>query len=303
MPKKPLDANKPRGPVTAYALFVRTCRDELRRKYPQLTVDYNVIARKCSERWKAMNDNEKRRFNDTADLQRKRYREEMATYLQEQSAKQQQQQQQQQSATSSILLQTPATQYLVEPQQHTLIIPTQTQHTPTTAIVAVPKKPPRKRERKPKDPHAPKKPLSAYFLFCADERPKVLGSQTGMSVSDVARELGVRWKTAPLELKNKYEQAASEKKHVYQAELAIYKHQTSNGSSPPETPQTPLTPHDYQPTYSSSNIQQQQHPQLQQLLLQQQQQNFNSYDNGDTTENPSEFHMIQGGNSVDENDD
>jgi uncharacterized protein YdaU (DUF1376 family) len=177
MPKKPLDANKPRGPVTAYALFVRTCRDELRRKYPQLTVDYNVISRKCSERWKAMNDNEKRRFNDTADLQRKRYKEEMAKYVQEQTAKQQQQQQQ--SATSSILLQTPSTQYLVEPQQHTLIIPSQTQHTGTTTIVSVPKKPARKRERKPKDPLAPKKPLSAYFLFCADERPKVHGSQTG----------------------------------------------------------------------------------------------------------------------------
>jgi hypothetical protein len=177
MPKKPLDANKPRGPVTAYALFVRTCRDELRRKYPQLTVDYNVIAKKCSERWKAMNDIEKKRFNETAESQRKRYKEEMATYLQQQTAKLQLQQQQ--SATSSILLQTPSTQYLVEPQQHSLIIPTQIQHPPTTTILTVPKKPPRKRERKVKDPHAPKKPLSAYFLFCADERPKVHGSQTG----------------------------------------------------------------------------------------------------------------------------
>lgn len=176
MPKKPLDANKPRGPVTAYALFVRTCRDELRRKYPQLSVDYNVIAKKCSERWKSMSEVEKKRFNDTADSQRKRYKEEMATYLQEQSAKQQQQQQ---SATSSILLQTPATQYLLEPQQHTLILPSQTQQTATTTIVAVPKKPAKKRERKPKDPHAPKKPLSAYFLFCADERPKVHSSQAG----------------------------------------------------------------------------------------------------------------------------
>jgi hypothetical protein len=123
-----------------------------------------------------------------------------------------------------------------------------------------------------------------------------------MSVSDVARELGVRWKNAPLELKNKYEQTASEKKHVYQAEMALYKHQASNGSSPPETPQTPLTPHDYQPTYASSSIQQQQqHPQLQQLLLQQP--NYNSYDNGDTSENPGEFDMITGGNSVDVNDD
>jgi len=300
MPKKPLDANKPRGPVTAYALFVRTCRDELRRKYPQLTVDYNVIAKKCSERWKAMNDNEKKRFNETADLQRKRYKEEMATYLQEQTAKQQQQQ----SATSSILLQTPATQYLVEPQQHTtLIIPTQAQHPslPTPTIISGTKKPAKKRERKPKDPHAPKKPLSAYFLFCADERPKVHSSQTGMSVSDVARELGIRWKNVPPELKTKYEQAASEKKHVYQAEMAMYKHQTSNGSSPPETPQTPLTPHDYPSTYSSSSIQQ--HPQLQQLLLQQPQQDFNSYDNGDTSENATEFDMITNGNQVDENDD
>jgi hypothetical protein len=74
-----------------------------------------------------------------------------------------------------------------------------------------------------------------------------------MSVSDVARELGVRWKQVPIELKTKYEQAASEKKNVYQAEMAIYKHQTSTGSSPPETP---LTSHDYQTIFSSIPIHQ-----------------------------------------------
>lgn len=91
-----------------------------------------------------------------------------------------------------------------------------------------------------------------------------------MSVSDVARELGVRWKNAPVELKTKYEQAASEKKNVYQAEMAIYKHQTSNGSSPPETPQTPLTPHDYQSTFS---------------LISTQQTSQIQFDNNDTNEN------------------
>lgn len=181
MPKKASDANKPRGPITAYALFLRTCRDELRRKYPQLTVDYNVIVKKCSERWKNMNDNEKKRFNDTAESHRKRYKEEMATYLQEQSVKQQQQQLQQ-SATSSILLQTPATQYLVEAQQQQqpLLISPSLQHVAAVpTIVSTPKKVAKKRDRKVKDPLAPKKPLSAYFLFCADERPKVQGSQSG----------------------------------------------------------------------------------------------------------------------------
>lgn len=126
-----------------------------------------------------------------------------------------------------------------------------------------------------------------------------------MSVSDAARELGVRWKNALPEVKNRYEQAASEKKTAYLAEMALYKHQTSTGSSPPETPQTPLTPHDYPPSYSTMQVQQQQHPQLQQLLLQQQQQqqNFHAYDNGDTPENLVEFDMLTSGNSLDENED
>lgn len=87
--------------------------------------------------------------------------------------------------------------------------------------------------------------ISRFFFFF---------SIIGMSVSDVARELGVRWKQASVELKNKYEQAASEKKQVYQVEMARYKHQTSISSSPPETPQTPLTPHDYQTTLTSLSM-------------------------------------------------
>ena len=184
MPKKPSDVNKPRGPVTPYTLFVRTCREELRRKYPQLTVDYSVISRKCSERWKGMTDNEKKRFIDTADFQRKRYKAEMEIYLKDQAIKKQQ------SVTSSLPLQTSPAQYRLETQHRTLIIPTPTQQTTvpsttttttTTTVVTGPKKPTKKRERKPKDPHAPKKPLSAYFLFCADERPKVQGLQSGKS--------------------------------------------------------------------------------------------------------------------------
>src|SRR5689334_9031326 len=101
--------------------------------------------------------------------------------------------------------------------------------------------------------------------------------EIGMSVSDVARELGFRWKQVSAELKTKYEQAASEKKHVYQAEMALYKHQTSTSSSPPETPQTPLTPHAYQSTFSSIPIQQ-----SSQIR----------YDNNDINENHIEFDII-----------
>jgi len=136
----------------------------------------------------------------------------------------------------------------------------------------------------------PKKPLSAYFLFCADERPKVHGNQTGMSVSDVARELGVRWKQAPIELKTKYEQAASEKKDVYKAEMALYKNQTSTSSSPPETPQSPSTPHDFPSTNHPI------HSHLNQVF---QSQDFHSFD---INENHVEFDMITNGPIMHEND-
>jgi hypothetical protein len=63
--------------------------------------------------------------------------------------------------------------------------------------------------------------------------------------------------------------------------MAVYKHQTSTNSSPPETPQTPLTPHDYQSTFSSIPIQQT-------LQLQ--------FDTHDINEDHTEFDMITNGN-------
>merc|ERR1712012_1406556 len=44
-----------------------------------------------------------------------------------------------------------------------------------------------------KDPNAPKKPLSAYFLFSQDERLKVKAEFPDYSITEVAKELGRRW--------------------------------------------------------------------------------------------------------------
>jgi len=69
--------------------------------------------------------------------------------------------------------------------------------------------------------------------------------------------------------------------------MALYKHQTSTSSSPPETPQTPLTPHEFQSTFSSIPIQQS--SQIQ-------------FDNNHTNENHIEFDMITNGNDDDDDD-
>merc|ERR1712079_284653 len=44
-----------------------------------------------------------------------------------------------------------------------------------------------------KDPNAPKKPLSAYFLFSQEERLKVKAENPDYSITEVAKELGKRW--------------------------------------------------------------------------------------------------------------
>lgn len=50
-----------------------------------------------------------------------------------------------------------------------------------------------KKGKKKKDPMAPKRPLSAFFLFCHDERPAVKQLYPAYSVGEAAKELGERW--------------------------------------------------------------------------------------------------------------
>ena len=73
-----------------------------------------------------------------------------------------------------------------------------------------------KRKRKgKKDPNAPKRALSAFFFFCADERKEVKKTHPEWTIGDIAKELGRRWETCGN--KPKYEaQAAKDKKRYEQ---------------------------------------------------------------------------------------
>ena len=79
------------------------------------------------------------------------------------------------------------------------------------------------RGSKQKDPNAPKRPLSAFFIFSQDERPKIKSQNASLSVADVAKAIGEKWRAAPEDLKRKYEKAAKEAKERYEIELQAYK--------------------------------------------------------------------------------
>ncbi|XP_032609907.2 high mobility group protein B3-like [Hylobates moloch] len=52
---------------------------------------------------------------------------------------------------------------------------------------------PAKGGKKKKDPNAPKRPLSGFFLFCSEFCPEIKSTNPGISIGDVAKKLGEMW--------------------------------------------------------------------------------------------------------------
>ncbi|XP_052738082.1 high mobility group protein DSP1 isoform X2 [Bicyclus anynana] len=73
------------------------------------------------------------------------------------------------------------------------------------------------------DPNMPKRPLSASFWFCNDERPKLEAEHPERSLVDILREVSRRWAAADPETKLKYETLGAQDQERYDREMAAYK--------------------------------------------------------------------------------
>lgn len=65
----------------------------------------------------------------------------------------------------------------------------------------------------------PKKPLSAYFHFLADARPKFTAANPDMKAKEIVKALGAQWSTLDGKEKKKYEKLNLEDKERYEKEL------------------------------------------------------------------------------------
>jgi len=103
---------------------------------------------------------------------------------------------------------------------------------PKKAKKVVPKKPkkPKRKKGQKKDKNAPKRAMSAFFLFAQDERAKVKAANPSASIGDIGKELGARW--AKLGNKAVYEKKAAALKVKQQAEMAKYKAAKAKASGP-----------------------------------------------------------------------
>jgi hypothetical protein len=81
---------------------------------------------------------------------------------------------------------------------------------------------PKAKTKKVKDPNAPKRPLSAYMIFSADNRAEVAAELQGQPVTAVAKALGARWKELDEDGKKPFEARAAELKAEYTRAMEAY---------------------------------------------------------------------------------
>merc|ERR1711950_96725 len=91
---------------------------------------------------------------------------------------------------------------------------------------------PKPKKVKKKDKDAPKRAMSAFFLFAQDERPKVKAANPSASIGDIGKELGARWAKCPAAAKAGYEKKAGALKVKQQAEMAKYKAAKAKAAGP-----------------------------------------------------------------------
>uniref|UniRef100_A0AAY5KGE9 High mobility group protein B2 n=1 Tax=Esox lucius TaxID=8010 RepID=A0AAY5KGE9_ESOLU len=85
--------------------------------------------------------------------------------------------------------------------------------------------------KRKKDPNAPKRPPSAFFVFCADHRAKIKSENPGIGIGDIAKQLGLLWGKQTPKDKQPYEAKAAKLKEKYEKDIAAYR--AKGGASAP----------------------------------------------------------------------
>ena len=69
-----------------------------------------------------------------------------------------------------------------------------------------------------KDPNAPKRPPTAFFLYAQTRRDEIKRTHKGVAVSEIAKKLGQEWRNLPDAKKNKFYAQAEKENAKYSFE-------------------------------------------------------------------------------------
>ncbi|TPX44588.1 hypothetical protein SeMB42_g01541 [Synchytrium endobioticum] len=79
-----------------------------------------------------------------------------------------------------------------------------------------------KKVKKAKDPHAPKKALTAFMLFSKEYRPKIKEENPDVTFGDVGKLLGAAWNKLSDKEKEPFKAKEKDEKARYEVDIAKY---------------------------------------------------------------------------------
>lgn len=105
-----------------------------------------------------------------------------------------------------------------------------------------------KRQKKQRDPNAPKRARGSYVLFTSDMRPQILKEYPTIKFTDMGNVMGERWRALTPDQKRKYEDLAAEDKVRFARETADYQAQrqaaeAAAAEANPPPPPAPVPAH------------------------------------------------------------
>lgn len=81
----------------------------------------------------------------------------------------------------------------------------------------------KKRTRAKRSKSLPKKPCTAYVIFCTRMRPVIVDENPNIHNSDIMKETGRRWKSLTVEQQLPWQELAAEDKVRYEQEMDAYR--------------------------------------------------------------------------------
>lgn len=169
----------PKGAKSAYVFFCNQERPNVLASNPNL--EFTEVGRILGQRWKAADEATKIKYQQMAEADKQRFQSEVQNFRASGGNEQDLKKKKRKSSKN-------------EPE------PDVSQ---------------KKTRRKAQSTDGPvvKRPMTAYFYFCRDHRKEFDGK--GVSVTQVSKELGARWKAADEATKAKYQEMANVDKQRY----------------------------------------------------------------------------------------
>lgn len=199
--KAPKDLNAPRRPLSSYMLFSKHRMPSLRGDPSNQGKKITELTKIVGAEWKAMTAEEKLPFESEAKENKENFNREMNEYKQ---------------TEIYAAFQTKLQNWKIS-QKEKAAAQMDVEGEDERPLVRA------KALKRPKDPNAPKKPMTGFFIFQTGRRPELKEVNPGKKHTELVKMASEEWKGMSAEQKEPYEAQAREKKAAYNEQMKAYK--------------------------------------------------------------------------------